>query len=113
LLTTLETKDATDAPDLADAVKYLPHYGENFEVRVQTPYQKLPLYTATLTVAGETEPLLHTKVCSTPVATLMNLRIMIECSRDPLKDKIKQTLIDKQWEETCDYFTGGEDDVFR
>jgi hypothetical protein len=50
---------------------------------VQTPFKKLNLYTATLTILGEDEPLLHTKFCPTPVDALSNLRIMIMVCEDP------------------------------
>jgi hypothetical protein len=67
----------------ACAQNYLPEYGHNFQVHVQTPFKKLNLYTATLTILGEDEPLLHTKFCPTPVDALSNLRIMIMVCEDP------------------------------
>jgi hypothetical protein len=45
------------------------------------------LYTATLTITGEDEPLLHTKFCPTPVDALSNLRIMIMVCEDPGADE--------------------------
>lgn len=50
---------------------------------MQQPFNKLNLYTATLTILGEDEPLLHTKFCPTPVEALSNLRIMIMVCEDP------------------------------
>jgi hypothetical protein len=67
----------------ACAQNYLPEYGPNFQVHVQTPFKKLNLYTATLTILGEDEPLLQTKFCPTPVDALSNLRIMIMVCEDP------------------------------
>ncbi|KAK6004183.1 hypothetical protein QM012_009033 [Aureobasidium pullulans] len=61
----------------------LPEYGDEYQVHVQQPFDKLNLYTATLTIAGEDEPLLHTKFCPTPVEALSNLRIMIMVCEDP------------------------------
>jgi hypothetical protein len=61
----------------------MPEYGPNFQVHVQTPFKKLNLYTATLTIVGEDEPLLHTRFCPTPVDALSNLRIMIMVCEDP------------------------------
>jgi hypothetical protein len=61
----------------------MPEYGPNFQVHVQTPFKKLNLYTATLTIVGEDEPLLHTRFCPTPVEALSNLRIMIMVCEDP------------------------------
>lgn len=49
------------------------------------------LYTATLTIVGEVEPLLHTRFCPTLVDALCNLRIMIIVSEDPSsKERLKQ-----------------------
>jgi hypothetical protein len=67
----------------ACAQQYLPEYGPDFQVHVQTPFNKLNLYTATLTILGEDEPLLHTRFCRTPVEALSNLRIMIMVCEDP------------------------------
>jgi hypothetical protein len=61
----------------------MPEYGPNFQVHVQTPFKKLNLYTATLTIVGEDEPLLQTRFCPTPVEALSNLRIMIMVCEDP------------------------------
>jgi hypothetical protein len=61
----------------------MPEYGPNFQVHVQTPFKKLNLYTATLTIVGKDEPLLHTRFCPTPVEALSNLRIMIMVCEDP------------------------------
>lgn len=50
---------------------------------MQKPFDKVNLYTATLTILGEDEPLLQTKFCPTPVEALSNLRIMIMVCEDP------------------------------
>lgn len=60
-----------------------PEYGDKFQVHVQQPFNELNLYTATLTILGEDEPLLQTKLCPTPVEALSNLRIMIMVCEDP------------------------------
>jgi hypothetical protein len=69
----------------ACAQNYLPEYGSNYQIHVQQPFDKLNLYTATLTILGEDEPLLHTKFCRTPVEALSNLRIMVMSCQNPGK----------------------------
>jgi hypothetical protein len=74
----------------------MPEYGANFQVHVQTPFKKLNLYTATLTIVGEDEPLLHTRFCPTPVERLAELREAMrgtqegaeqESNDDPFKEE--------------------------
>ncbi|KAG9658170.1 hypothetical protein KCU64_g4697, partial [Aureobasidium melanogenum] len=65
------------------AQQKFPEYGDKYQVHVQTPFDKVNLYTATLTILGEDEPLLQTKFCPTPVEALSNLRIMIMVCEDP------------------------------
>ncbi|KAG9654625.1 hypothetical protein KCU64_g7088, partial [Aureobasidium melanogenum] len=65
------------------AQQKFPEYGDKYQVHVQTPFDKVNLYTATLTILGEDEPLLQTKFCPTPVEALSNLRIMIMICEDP------------------------------
>ncbi|CAD0091154.1 unnamed protein product [Aureobasidium mustum] len=74
---------SNNSPISEIAARKLPEYGDKFQVHVQTPFDKLNLYTATLTIPGEDEPLLHTKFCRTPVEALSNLRIMIMVCEDP------------------------------
>ncbi|KAG9948014.1 hypothetical protein KCU85_g5348, partial [Aureobasidium melanogenum] len=65
------------------AQEKFPEYGDKYQVHVQKPFDKVNLYTATLTILGEDEPLLQTKFCPTPVEALSNLRIMIMVCEDP------------------------------
>ncbi|KAH0372876.1 hypothetical protein KCU65_g931, partial [Aureobasidium melanogenum] len=65
------------------AQKKFPEYGDKYQVHVQQPFDKVNLYTATLTILGEDEPLLQTKFCPTPLEALSNLRIMIMVCEDP------------------------------
>ncbi|KAH0006480.1 hypothetical protein KCU78_g12287, partial [Aureobasidium melanogenum] len=80
------------------AQQKFPEYGDKYQVHVQTPFDKVNLYTATLTILGEDEPLLQTKFCPTPVEALSNLRIMIMVCEDP-NTKVKKLAEQRKNEE--------------
>ncbi|THV83477.1 hypothetical protein D6D29_03849 [Aureobasidium pullulans] len=77
------------------AHKHLPEYGSDFQIHIQTPFKKLNIYTATLSIPGDPEPLFLTKSCPTPTEALETLRVMIMVSEDPLT---KEKLANLQWE---------------
>lgn len=82
-------------PAAAAAHKHLPEYGSDFQIHIQTPFKKLNIYTATLSIPGDPEPLFLTKSCPTPTEALETLRVMIMVSEDPLT---KEKLANLQWE---------------